>query len=210
MYYNLYIHIPIHGVFNVMEITKEQVEVVIEAYKRGDSNFTLNGTKYDLHNVKDFQIYEMSMKMKFTDFKKSNLYRGLLKQGGFYGRFIPKENLEKFGDCVTSNFLGNLSFGEEIIEKTQQNNEFISSTRLDELHVLSSSNFDYQKLIRLCEELNDNFSTFEFRFNKDLEASKRIIKSRLFINRNNIFTEFCVLKDSTIFGIKRCVFCFSF
>ncbi|MDU8885204.1 hypothetical protein RXV94_03465 [Yeosuana sp. MJ-SS3] len=156
MKYNLYIHIPLHGKFNILSITKEQVEFVVDAYKKGKSKFTLNGTKYDLHDVKDFQIYEMKMELEV--FKKTSLFGGFHKKGGYYGFYIPKENLERLGSNVTSNFIGNTEYGEESNNETTQNKEFVSNSRLDELRALSSSNFDFKKLIRLCEELNDNFS----------------------------------------------------
>lgn len=68
------------------------------------------------------------------------------------------EALALIGKDVTDEIIGNSEFGEEKIKEENINNKFIDESRLDELKSINNSKYDLTKLIRLCEELNDNYS----------------------------------------------------
>ena len=54
MTYNVYLNISLFGSYNIFELSENQIQIIVQAFKKGDSSFTISGTKYDLDGVKDF------------------------------------------------------------------------------------------------------------------------------------------------------------
>jgi hypothetical protein len=60
---------------------------------------------------------------------------------------------------VTDSFIQDREYGEnKKTEKIYTDILYINLSRLNELRALAKTKFDFSKLIKLCEELNDNYS----------------------------------------------------
>ncbi|MBL0005609.1 MAG: hypothetical protein IPP25_00060 [Saprospiraceae bacterium] len=95
-----------------------------------------------------------------TDFAKLRQYGK--SQGNWIidpimGSYFPAKALQLLGKDITQDILGDVEFGETAPDNKNKI-EFISESRLKELTKVQSKEFDLSRLIRLCEEINDNFN----------------------------------------------------
>lgn len=144
------------------DIGVEDLTVIINAYLSGEHFFTISGKKFGWgtpNNVSIFHNDRNFNKSEIVDYARSQNMIGM----GFNGTsFYPDQVfIDMLISDVTKKYLGNNSFGstktnnklkEEIIEKY-----FIHAERIGELKK-AKSEYDLSKLIKLCEELNSNFS----------------------------------------------------
>ncbi|MCC6585029.1 MAG: hypothetical protein IT271_15110 [Chitinophagales bacterium] len=163
MKFNIYISNVI-GAYNIMGLTEDKLEVVINAYKKGKTDFTISGQKYFLDKLNSFQIFTHEIYNDPELFYNQAPQFGIA-QKNLFGRYhIPPEGLEKAGKNVTDDILGNTEFGQEKdeIEKSPNNGLFIHMERIEELKKIKNVNFDFTRLIQLCNEINDNYSRNNF------------------------------------------------
>ena len=74
-----------------------------------------------------------------------------------FSTYIPPKYLAKHGENITEQKLGNIQFG-ETQSKVTNNRDFVDKSRIEELKNINSNNYDLKRLIKLCEEINDNFN----------------------------------------------------
>ena len=154
MKYNIYIK-NFSGSFNILCITKEQLNIVVDAYMKALDQITISGKNYIVGDLHEIQIYEYDKTMSVEDFKHY-CFKNKLYVKDIFITYIPPRNLAYFGKNITEDVIGNIQYGELKTEKSN-NGVFVNANRISELKQIKSSQFDLSRLIRLCEELNDNF-----------------------------------------------------
>lgn len=154
--YNLYIKTQLSS-YNIWEISEEQLEKVILAYKQGKDSFTLSGKQYYLSRLMAISIFT-SEKPRLDETNMSALSQ-LLKDinrtltGDTY---YTDKTLSSFGSDVTNDKLGNSEYGceKELVSETNVKQPFINEDRIKQLSEIKSDSFDLSKLIALCNEIN--------------------------------------------------------
>lgn len=158
MKYNIYIIADKYS-FSLMNLSERKLDIVVNAYKKGKTNMTISGEKWWIKGLQTIKIfaYEKNIGLeKFYEYCERERVTQKTKWGDFYA---PKE-LELLGRDVTDDIIGDHEYGEQSLteEAPKQNSDFINSKRLNELKGINHPDLDLIKLIRLCEEINDNFS----------------------------------------------------
>ena len=148
------------GAFNIMGLPEEKLSIIVDAYRKGKTDFTLSGQKYHINRLNSLQIFthEVEKDPKLIYDKAQEL--GIAKRN-LIGYHIPPKGLEKLGKNVTDEILGDTEFGQEVIveSKAQAKQEFfVNPDRLEELRKINNDQFDFSRLLQLCNEINDNYS----------------------------------------------------
>jgi len=159
MVYNLYFKTST-GSFNIMGLPVNKLSVVIDAYKKGKNDFTLTGRKYYIEDLQSFQVFTHEFDQDPQILFKNATSMGIEKWG-LIDYYIPPEFLEKFGKNVTDEMLGDIEFGNESNNKAENRvpqNFFVHPERINELKKINNDQFDFSRLLQLCNEINDNFS----------------------------------------------------
>jgi hypothetical protein len=162
-----------------------ELNKVIAAYQDGKENIFLRGKTHLIDKIIEIQIYAHE-KGVFDDddqfYEQATLY-GFVSKNLFGDTYLNLKGLAFYGKKITDNYIKG-EFGylkKERIkslqsqskipntisitpnsENSKKNNLFISSTRIVELSNIKNSDFDLTKLIKLCQELNDNYSSNNF------------------------------------------------
>lgn len=158
MAYNIHIRSG-SGTFNILNLPEDKLNIITNAYTFGKHHFTISGKKYWIKDLQELKIYtanpDVDMK-KFTAYASKN---GMISNSlrGFY--YLPKA-LDLIGRDITGEILGDMEYGEELIDLTvtKQTGDYVNGMRMMELRSINNEKFDLSWLIRLCEELNYNFS----------------------------------------------------
>lgn len=162
MTYNLYLQFN-NGENNIFAISRNQVEKIANVYKKGLSSFTINHLEYGFKSVHHIAIFENEN--NHTAEQLDNWADGSSSFG--YNAVIQPGSLITFGKNVTSEFLEDEVFGYEKQKKDipkilAKNGDYVNAERLVELRKLKSTAFDLSKVIRFCEEINDNWERGNF------------------------------------------------
>lgn len=162
MRYNVFISYS-GGSYNLMGLTKDELEIVIKAYHLGKNSFTISGKKYYIKNISEFQIYTHEKVKEDPDiFFKIMVEKDYVSYNlGHIGPYLTQDILEKVGTNVTKDFIGNSEYGEtkDVVDGDEKETKYlVNLSRIEELRGCKSNDFDLVKLIRLCEELNDNYN----------------------------------------------------
>lgn len=160
MTYNLYIKHET-GAFNIIDLLPEKIDIIVRAYRRGDYEFTISGTKYNWGNLQDLQIYEHVKNMTIDGVEKFCQDNAGWETGYGYYRspIISKKTLELLGNNVTEDFLHDLKFGQDAAVAIAVSEPYIHLERIEQLTTLTNKHFDFKKLIILCEELNESWDS---------------------------------------------------
>ena len=161
MLYNLYISY-FAGKYNMFGLTNEKLQKIITAYLNGESHVTLSGIKRTIEGTTSLRIFQHELEE--TPEKASQYYLDNInfREKGFANYYLPPSTLSKMGREVTEIFIQDKEYGE--INKTSlkrisvETGNYISPERLIELKKIPATSFDFTKLVKLCEELNDNYS----------------------------------------------------
>lgn len=154
--YNLFIKTQTRS-YNILDISEAQVSIILDAYLQGQDSFTLSGEKFWINNLFTIKIYTYEKQVDFDEFKVFCKHQDFWIKSGI-NSYYTLEALALIGKDVTNEIIGNSEFGEAKKSEVNNANKFIDETRLDELRSINNTNYDLTKLIRLCEELNDNYS----------------------------------------------------
>jgi len=165
MLYNIYISTHL-GAYNVFGLSEEQLEIVKNAYLNGEDSFTIAGKKRVFNDVDTLLIFQHDLKVTPVDAEKHYLELPSYRVRGIGYTYLSAETLARIGKEVTFEIIGNSKYGESKQPKKshQEDNlsKFISADRLAELKSITSATFDISKLIKLCEEINDNYQRKNF------------------------------------------------
>lgn len=165
MLYNIYVSTHL-GNYNLFGLKIEEVEIVKNAYLNGDGDFTISGKRSHFEDVNSVQIFQHDIHADPHEAEKHYLANPQYRAKGLFNTYLPESALLRMGKKVTFDFIGNSKYGEL---KPQINNasqinlpSFINPERLNQLRDIISTQFDLSKLIKLCEEINDNFQRKNF------------------------------------------------
>lgn len=162
-----FVYVKIDFDYFSLKLNSDELDVIIDSYKRGEHKFTISGEKYDFRDPLKVKIY------KIIDFKRFQTYvhshirdlinKGLIKSKKSKKRTYTQEffgfALKNWGECikdVTSDIIGNMNYG-EFKSIVNSKPDYVSQNRIKELGQISNNKHDLTKLIRLCEELNSNW-----------------------------------------------------
>ncbi|MCW4001536.1 MAG: hypothetical protein NWE93_15000 [Candidatus Bathyarchaeota archaeon] len=136
---------------------------VVNAYLMGDPSLTISGKTFYFEDISIFRIFchddsNNDSREKSIVFYMNNENHRVKTLNSYY---LPVKTLKMIGKEVTEQFIGDYAYGEK--SKSNQTkiqikkDDFINIKRIDELKTISHHKFDLTRLIKLCEELNDNF-----------------------------------------------------
>lgn len=159
MRYNLFIKTWI-VTYSILSLEKDRLLKVIKAFEKGKTEFTLAGTKYSLDKLMEFKIFTSPPR---TEIELINVVKEQMKiPKNFHNEeYFDEEILNKIGNNVTYEFIGDNSFGYKKkkleTQKLVNGKHLINPERIKELENLLSRDFDLTRLIQYCKEINDNF-----------------------------------------------------
>jgi hypothetical protein len=155
--FNIYIKTDFNT-YNLFEVSSDNLNTIINAYLMGSDSFTISGDKYWLLNLQKIKIFKAEIDINNGDLRFKGTKSGLLEHDITKRNLMSIEFLKLFGEDITPEVLGDSEFGSKQ-KKNEVNNEsdFVSKSRIEELREINSPDFDLSRLIRLCEELNDNY-----------------------------------------------------
>jgi len=160
MRYNLYIS-NFSGRFNILNLSQEQLDKAITAYLSGAESLTLSGDRFVFERINEFKIYTFEPKGNPDEelkYYKNNInFR--VKQ--MFGSYLPPRTLSLMGKDITNEIIGDAEYGEKANRSDEDDNspklDFVNKSRIEELSSIKSDQFDLIRLIKLCEEINDNY-----------------------------------------------------
>lgn len=158
MTYNLLFQTNMGG-FNVMNLDDRKLPIVIEYYENGNEKFTISGQTYHGKNLQNCKIFTNEKEVDLNDFEKYCRKENLIARnlGGFY---YPEKALVLLGKDKTEEFIGDNPYGykKSVVISKHDNGVFVNPKRMEELKNLSNNKYDFSRLIKLCEEINDTYS----------------------------------------------------
>lgn len=147
--------------FSLKNLSKDQLEHIIDGYYSAKKSFTINGDKYYFGNPMSFKIYEnereLSDAMLVDAIKSKNDY-----DEDIFGKIIFNDNLfARVAHDVTAENIGDIGYGEGLnsspLFSDSTSEKYIAEERIIGLSMLKSEIFDFSKLIQLCKEVNSNY-----------------------------------------------------
>ncbi len=163
MLYNIYIS-HFTGKYNIFGLTKQKVQKLVMAYLNGEKYVSISGSKYYINEPSDVKIFQHEKCENSTEdsikYYLGNINYSKKSSGELY---LPPSTLLKLGKDVTDGFLQDKEYGENIKIATKEaiikeTNAYVDKERINQLKALPNSSFDFTKLVKLCEELNENFA----------------------------------------------------
>jgi len=161
MRYNLYLE-NFSGSFNILYLSKEQLDIVVEAYRQGKPKVSFSGQTYHVKDLNLIRIFEHDITMDKNDFIRYCKSKRYFKSDFFVDEYLLPDTLSLFGKEVTEEVIGNIQYGVSKSSNVTVNHFFVNEDRINELRNISSSTFDLKRLVCLCEEINSNFNNGNF------------------------------------------------
>ncbi|MCC6583162.1 MAG: toll/interleukin-1 receptor domain-containing protein [Chitinophagales bacterium] len=187
MTYNIYIktHSTTYNIFN---IDRTDLEIIIESYNKGKDDFFIGGKKYWLSKLFEISIFSFNHPEKIDDFIKLATANDLFQRGFFGDPYLTPQILREGGDDVTRNFIKG-AYGYLVDSKENKN----LNIDMDIFISHSSSDIDIAKL--LIEIIRKAFNTPSEKIrctsvpgyklkagtNTDEQIKKEIFSSKAFI-----------------------------
>lgn len=174
-YYSLLIKQTLKS-YNIFDLEIDDVSLLVKAYLEGQHLVTLSGEEYNIwpdkitffeHQEKInapqlFKNISRSRDLHFEFFTATN-YLKQSSTGNLYFSedfFIERVKAEN----VTKKLIGNSRFGEFKREEKDINvpdkmvTFYVDASIIEEIRKLPTDKFDFKRLVKLLEELNDNYS----------------------------------------------------
>lgn len=148
---------------NIIDISKSKLDIIIDAYKMGIIDFTLSGKKYSIKGIKEFRIFTYESEHDIHKLMKTDPNKGVVKRNINFTYLTP-EVLSKLGTEVTDQFIENISFGEFKEDSKRESNSinFVDINYIKEFEKIELEDFDLSRLIKFCNEINDNYENKNF------------------------------------------------
>jgi hypothetical protein len=162
MIYNIFIGLQNYS-YNLTQIGKEEVDLVCAAYLNGDDFFYLAGTQHSLKNIRQISVFESNEDYMHVDLFPETNYQGMVicKRNITGDWYYTPDGLKLFGSNKTVEFIGHKPFGankDQLVAISLNSDLYISSDRISALENINSDEFDLTRLIKICQELNDNYA----------------------------------------------------
>ena len=159
MEYNIYIENE-KDFYDIMRIKEDDLKRLVEAFDLGKEAIFINGEKQVLSGLKEIKIFSFEGDEEtILNLYNSEKGRSLLKFSRITGRHVATPYaLKEIGKDITKDFIKD-DFG---WKKAPSQSEdifmlkvhFVNLERIQQLKELKASDFDFKKLIRMCEEVN--------------------------------------------------------
>lgn len=161
MKYNIFIKSQIQT-FNILDVSEEQLQRVLEVYKYGKDSLFIKGKRYWLTRLHEIQIFTFEHPQIKTENELWESFNSLDIVAKFalgFEAFLPVKFLEQFGTRVTDEFITN-DYGYLKDEKrgALHKDNYVDPERIDELNGIDDDDFDFTKLIAFLNELNIAYS----------------------------------------------------
>jgi hypothetical protein len=143
--------------YTINRLTEDDVKFVAAAFEAGQPSFFLAGTKYDIKDISDFQVFAYEHPEDWTNkinASEETLKAGLFKKNNFV--FFPPHALNKLFNNLTNEFVQRYSIN-RASEKVSAPS-YISTFRIDALRSKTNASFDLKRIVRIAEEINYSFS----------------------------------------------------
>jgi len=157
--YNIYLSHH-SGKNNFFNVPTEIVEKLSKNYAYGKEQVSINHQTYYFQNVSKFSVFTNELGMNasyFQEIAEREGYKGFINRH----KTLSPEQLSEEGEDVTSTFIDDEPFGykseSKIDEVISSADFYINHNRIKELENIKSKEFDLTKLIKICQELNDNW-----------------------------------------------------
>lgn len=103
MTYNVFVKTQ-SKTYNILNIGRKDLEILIDAFNKGKDNFFLGGKKYWLSRLFEIRIFSFPYPDKIEDFINLAKSKGLLKNS-FGATYLPPEVLNEGGEELTNEFI---------------------------------------------------------------------------------------------------------
>lgn len=157
-YYNIYIE-NFNDTYTLLKTPEDDLQKIVEAYDNGADSVFINGIKQVLTGLKEIRVFTFDAPWEtlneFINSEEARKHHIFSRVTGYIAQGVPA--LESKGTDLTKQYF-NKDFGWK--KKHESDNIFmlkkhyISLERIEQLQGLTSSNFDFKKLVRICEEIN--------------------------------------------------------
>jgi len=138
-------------------VSRSDIDKMFQAIRAGNDKVLINGRYVEINNFDSFKIYDFSFQKGIAS--KGEAKHQMELEKNILGVSWSISVFKRFGVDVTDKF--------EIPETNvpQEKNGydyFVDKNRMEELRKISDPNFDLTRLVRKCEELNNNFASSSF------------------------------------------------
>jgi len=163
MLYNLFFRTRTNA-FNILGVNDDQLQKVIESYKKGRDKFTISGKIYHIAELFEFKVFSHT----FPEVGPAEFLQWAIRtkeaKSHLGNPYLDPTLLNRAGKDITSEVIGDMEFGDDLnVQKSSSPDfKFINERRISELKSSRNSHFDLTKLIRLCEEMNDSYERSNF------------------------------------------------
>lgn len=165
MYYFVYVKNSL-GSFTLINIDKTELDVIIEAYKIGSYNFTISGEKYNFRSIQKIKIFENETELSHNFLRTSMKYKKDVDFDIYDEKTYSDFLFARVAKDITSSLIRNIGFGQATktpkMPESGSTESYISEQSISELKALRSKDFDFSKLVKLCQEVNFNYSHRNF------------------------------------------------
>lgn len=187
MTYNIYIKTQTKS-YNIFNIEKEDLEIVVKAYNTGKEDFFIGGKKYWIAKLFEIRIFSFHHPDKFQDFIDLAKSTGLFEKGRFGDPYLTPVVLREGGEEVTRSFIkGDFGY---LVESEEQKK---SKSKMDIF--ISHSSFDIDVATLVIEIVRKAFNISSDKIlctsvpgyklkagaNTDEQLKKEIFSSKAFI-----------------------------
>lgn len=162
-YYNLFVDNH-NDTFTLIKIPEDDLLRVKDAFDFGRDSVFINGKKYDTKGIKQIKVFSFDRPWEeWSDYVNSEDVRNHYIFSEVTGEIaIAWPSLSLVGTDLTKDYFNNDYGWKSSKEIKFQIKHFISIERIGQLKDISDKEFDFKKLIRLCEELNSAYSLDNF------------------------------------------------
>lgn len=157
--YNIYIENFV-DTFTLLKIPEEDLIKIVEAYDLGKDDVFINGEKIVLKGLQKLRLYSYEDSWEeLTEFMNLPETRTHMIFSRITGRYaLHPVSLGQIGKDLTREYLKN-DYGWKKKNEIEDNilmlkKHYINVERIEQLKGLKSDEFDFIKLIRICEEIN--------------------------------------------------------
>lgn len=155
MIYTVCVTLP-NDYYTITHINEGDVKFIASAFMEQTESFFFSGRKYDIKDIRDFQIFAYESIEKWS--AEINGSKETLGEGVFKGKFVffQPHSLSRHFSNVTNNFINKYSNAKDFNGPVDF--EYINPARINGLRSRSNSKFDLGRLVKICEEINISFS----------------------------------------------------
>lgn len=104
MTYNVFIKTQLKS-FNIFSISKDDLDIIVNAYNKGIKSFFIGGVKYWISDLFEIRIFEFPYSEKIEDFKKLAKAKNLFQSAYFGEEYLEPNVLKEGGKEVTRDYI---------------------------------------------------------------------------------------------------------